>query len=163
VAAEVDVSDRELPETRRIPMPHELDEDADDGDLGAGTEPLPADVIRRVAHALAYLRDTKPGKRYVALAALWRACTGLEDVTDWRLTDARRTYVHVEKATRTIVRVVVASLGADPDRATSTAAARFLGRLRELDSAKPVPIRRQSCSICGEKGHNRMRCPMDGP
>lgn len=59
------------------------------------TDAVATDVTEmraRIVMALAYLKESKPGKRYTALVAIWRAITGDEPLYDYSETEARRHY-----------------------------------------------------------------------
>lgn len=51
-----------------------------------------AEMRVRIVRALDYLEESKPGKRYTALVAIWRAITGGEPLYGYSETEARRHY-----------------------------------------------------------------------
>lgn len=106
----------------------------------------PADIDlenmrQRVRAALVYLAESKPGKRFTALVALWRACTGGEAFNE---AEALRHYRTLPSALRATIRQLVCGYAElEPSHAGGREFCRVAERFEDLeDKIQPARSRR---------------------
>lgn len=118
---------KEAASYKATPQPGDFDPDDD-------WQPDQEEVRERLRAALRYLETSKPGKRMPALLAVYRACTGMEHLGDYRAAEAVRYYRCVRSITRAHVRSALGAAAANEPRHAD--AERFTDAIKRLEDAE---------------------------